>query len=70
MSATTTTEVIVAKFKLEKETRNTYKFAEVDDTGNEAGAWGKIGSLYVQKTAFPRGATAPKEIEITIKVAA
>jgi hypothetical protein len=69
MSTDTTTTQITARFKLEKETRNTFKFAEVDSDGNDAGAWGKVGSLYVQKTAFPRGATAPKEIEITIKVA-
>jgi hypothetical protein len=67
---TATTTEIVAKFVLEKETRNTFKFAEVDEGGAEAGAWGKIGSLYVQKTAFPRGTPAPKHITVAIKVAA
>jgi hypothetical protein len=65
-----TAATVVARFKLEKETRNTFKFQEVDDTGAEAGAWGKIGSLYVQKTAFPRGSSAPKEISVEIKLVA
>ena len=45
-------------FKLEKETKGTYRF-------KEEGATPKVGTLYVKKTAFPKG--APETLTVTIE---
>ena len=47
------------KFKFERETKNTYRFAEVADEGEAI-----IGTLYVQKWAFK---TKIENLTITIK---
>jgi hypothetical protein len=56
-----------AQFKIEKETKGTYKFAQVKADGTpytiEAGA--QIGSLYIRKSAFGDGA-APQTLTITV----
>lgn len=47
-------------FKLEKETKNTYKFEEKPEPGQPA----IIGSLYVQKWVFEQ---KPEEVSVTLK---
>ncbi len=53
------------KFRLERETPNTIRYNEVDDKGEPAGAWSKLGTLYVKKTTFERGAV-PRELVVTV----
>jgi hypothetical protein len=61
------TTTITSSFVLEKETKGTFKFKEVDTAGQDAGAWGKVGTLYMRKTAFAQGVT-PKTIKATFEV--
>ena len=49
-------------FELERETKNTLRFAEVADAGQPP----VIGTLYVAKWALPDGA---KKLNVTIDVA-
>ena len=49
---------IQVKMRLEKQTKNTYRYAEVDE--NTA-----VRTLYVQKSAMP---VVPQEIVVTISV--
>ena len=51
---------ISAQFKLEKETKGTFRYAE-----ETAGQPPKIGTLYVQKWALP--APPPNRITITLE---
>ncbi len=48
-------------FTIEKETKNTVRFTEKPDPGQPA----IVGTIYVQKWAFP--GDVPKEITVTIK---
>lgn len=57
-------KILSMKFKMEKATKNTFKFAEV--VGPEAGAAELVGSLYIQKSAF--GTTTPDEISVQVTV--
>jgi len=50
-------ELIKAEFEFEKETRRTYRFAEVNGE--------TIGTLYVKKTAFDK---QPKRVKVTVEV--
>lgn len=59
--------VIHAVFAFEKETPNSLRFKEIDDDGNDAGAWSKVGTLYVKKTSFPKG-QVPKKLMATISI--
>lgn len=54
------------RFKLEKETKGAVRYFEVDEHGNAAEAWAKVGTLYVRKTAFERG-NIPRELSVTIE---
>ena len=56
-----------AQFKLEKETKGTFRYEEVDEQGTPETAWGKIGTLYVKKTAFERGTEAPTSLRVTVE---
>jgi hypothetical protein len=52
---------IEARFKLEKETKGAPRYQEVDEEGEvieQAGT--KIGTLYLWKSAFERGASFPQ----------
>lgn len=53
------------RFKLERDTKNTYRFFEVNDDGSNAMEMGNhiVGSLYVQKAVFK---AKPEEITITL----
>ena len=51
--------VIEVRFKLEKETKGALRYQEVDEIGEVIKqAWAKIGTLFVRKSAFERGAPA------------
>ena len=48
------------RFKLEKKTKGALRYQEVDEIGEVIKqAWAKIGTLFVRKSAFERGAPAP-----------
>jgi hypothetical protein len=56
------------RFKFEKETKGALRYEEVDETGEAIGqAWAKIGSLYLRKSAFERGAAYPQSLRVTIE---
>jgi hypothetical protein len=61
-----TTEVKV-RFKLAKETKNKFRFEEVDETGvlKDFNA-SMVGTLYVQKVLF--GTKRPSHVTITVHV--
>lgn len=56
-------EKLIALFKLEKATKNTYRYAEVSQPGKPPA----IGTLYVQKWALGEPAPSQIQVEITIK---
>lgn len=49
------------RFKLERETKRTKRFAEVADEGEE-----QVGTIYLQKTTLTAMGD-PEEIEVTVK---
>lgn len=49
-------------FKMDKETKGTYRYAE---QGIEPGGRGVIGSIYLNKSLF-NGSAAPQEITVTV----
>lgn len=58
---------ITLHFELERETKNTYRFAELNDSGEPAERDEQlIGQLYVQKAFFKNG--KPEKIAVTITV--
>jgi hypothetical protein len=58
---------IKAKFLLEKETRNTYRFTEVDAQGVKVGySEMEIGTLYLRKKYFDREPRGIIEITLTV----
>jgi len=58
------------RFKLEKETKGALRYQEVDEKGEVIEqAWAKIGTLYVRKSAFERGAAFPPELRVTLDTA-
>lgn len=59
---------ITAKFKLDRETKGAVRYQEVDDQGNPETVYHSVGTLYVRKTAFPRGTAVPNEITLTLEV--
>jgi hypothetical protein len=60
--------MIEARFKLEKETKGALRYQEVDEKGEVIEqAWAKIGTLYLRKSAFERGATFPQLLRVTIE---
>jgi hypothetical protein len=53
--------IIEVGFKLEKETKGALRYQEVDEKGEVIEQpWAKIGTLYVRKSAFERGAAFPQ----------
>lgn len=56
-------EKITVDFKLEKETKNTFRYTEKD---NDEGLPPMVGSLYLQKFATKKLGN-PKEIRVTIE---
>ena len=61
---------IEVRFKLEKETKGALRYQEVDEKGEVIEqAWAKIGTLYVRKSAFPRGAAFPQLLRVTVETA-
>ena len=55
------------RFKLEKETKGALRYQEVDEKGEVIEqAWAKIGTLYVRKSAFERGAAFPQTLRVTL----
>jgi hypothetical protein len=60
--------VIEVRFKLEKETKGALRYQEVDDKGEVVEqAWAKIGTLYIRKSAFERGAEFPRSLRVTVE---
>jgi hypothetical protein len=56
---------IEARFKLEKETKGALRYQEIDEKGDVIEqAWAKIGTLYLRKTAFERGASFPQVLRV------
>jgi hypothetical protein len=61
--------LIEARFKLEKETKGAVRYQEVDDKGEVVEqTWAMIGTLYVRKSAFERGAAFPQLLRITVEI--
>jgi hypothetical protein len=58
---------IEVRFKLEKETKGALRYQEVDEKGEQA--WAKIGTLYVRKSVFERGAAFPQLLRVTVETA-
>ena len=54
------------KFMIEKKTKNTVRYQEVDNTGDPAVS-PLVGTLYVQKSAL--GDDVPKNLRVTIRSA-
>jgi hypothetical protein len=62
--------VMEIRFKLEKETKGALRYQEVDDKGEVIEqAWAKIGTLYMRKSAFERGASFPQMLRVTVDTA-
>jgi hypothetical protein len=62
--------VIEVRFKLEKETKGALRYQEVDEKGEVIEqAWAKIGTLYLRKSAFERGAAFPQLLRVTVETA-
>jgi hypothetical protein len=59
--------LIEAKFKLEQETKGAVRYREVDEKGEPEYMSAKIGSLYLRKTAFERGAVYPQSLRIIVE---
>ena len=58
------------RFKLEKETKGALRYQEVDVKGEVIEqAWAKIGTLYMRKSAFERGASFPQMLRVTVDTA-
>lgn len=56
-------ERLEIEFEIEKETKNTFKYAEITD-----GEPAKIGGLYVQKWALKRlNKEIPRKLKITVE---
>jgi len=56
------------RFKLEKETKGALRYQEVDEKGEVIEqVWTKIGTLYVRKNAFERGAAFPQFLRVTVE---
>ena len=49
------------KFEFDRETKNTYRYAEGGDEDEQV-----VGTLYVQKAAFPKGKPETLRVQITI----
>jgi len=61
--------VLEARFKLEKETKGALRYQEVDDQGEVIEqAWAKIGTLYLRKSAFERGAAFPQLLRVSVDI--
>lgn len=58
----------VLEFALEGETKGALKFKELDSEGNQVStvADGKIGQLYMRKSAFP-GGKFPDKLTVTVE---
>jgi hypothetical protein len=68
MKTTETKPVITATFLLERETKGALRYQEIDDKDQPLETvWAKIGTLYIRKTAFERGAEPPKRLIVTIE---
>ena len=51
-----------------KETKGALRYQEVDEKGEVIEqAWAKIGTLYVRKSAFERGAAFPQLLRVTVE---
>ena len=62
--------VIEFRFKLEKETKGALGYQEVDEKVEVIEqAWAKIGTLYVRKSAFERGAAFPQLRRVSVETA-
>jgi hypothetical protein len=60
--------LIEARFKLEKETKGALRYLDEKGEAIEQ-AWAKIGTLYVRKSAFERGAAFPQMLRVTVETA-
>ena len=62
--------VMEVRFRLEKETKGALRYQEVARRGEAVEqAWAKIGTLYVRKSAFERGAAFPQALRVTFNTA-
>ena len=60
--------IMEVRFKLEKETKGALRYQEIDDKGEAIEqAWAKIGTLYMRKSAFERGAAFPQLLRVTVE---
>ena len=48
-------------FRLERETKGTFVYKEVDEKGNEIVGLYAVGTLYLRKYAIGKGKTTPPE---------
>lgn len=58
---------IKANFVLDRETKGAVRYQEVDDKGQPETVYHKIGTVYLRKTAFDKGVSAPRQITVTIE---
>ncbi len=59
---------IQVRFKLEKETKGALRYQEVDEKDEVIEqAWATIGTLYLRKSAFERGASFPQLLRVTVE---
>jgi hypothetical protein len=57
----------IVKMRLERETKGALRYQEVDEAGQPVEqVWAKVGTMYLRKTAFERGA-APQSITVTVE---
>ena len=56
----------VLRFALDKETKGTFRFKEVDENGKEADPY-LIGTLYIRKSAFVEDLEYSTILQVTIE---
>ena len=62
--------MMIVRLTFEKETKGALRYHEVDDKGAVIEqAWAKIGTLYLRKSSFTRGAAYPRDLTVTIETA-
>jgi hypothetical protein len=60
--------IIEAKLRFERETKGALRYQEVDDKGEAIEqVWAKIGTLYLRKSIFERGAAYPRDLVVKVE---
>ena len=60
--------VIEVRFELHEETKGALRYQEIDEKGKAIEqALANIGTLYMRKSAFERGAAFPQTLRVTVE---